>query len=62
MDELTRIRANLAQGDAEAAEPLLSLSSEKLHNAAAAARSAASAGPSTGVTASESIKAGSSDV
>jgi hypothetical protein len=60
MNELTRIPANLAQGDARAAKPLLSHVSEELRTLAA--RSAASAGPSTTVTAGRSIKVGSSDV
>jgi hypothetical protein len=60
MNELTHIQANLAHGDARFAGPLLSLVSEELRELAA--RSAASAGSSTPVTAGGSIKFGSSDV
>ena len=60
MNELTRIPASLAQGDARAAEQLLPLVAAEWRKAAA--RSAASAGPSTAATAGGSVKLDSSDV
>ena len=59
MNELSRIPANLAQGDARAAEQLLPLVAAELRKAAL---SAASAGPSTAGTAGGSVTRDSSDV
>jgi hypothetical protein len=60
MNEITRIRSDLAQGPAHTAGQLLPLVSKELRKLAA--RSAASAGASKGVTPGGSIKLGSSVV